>query len=284
MEDHGIRRSDRIDLELPIRVFGTDVTGDDFSDETRTLVVSRYGAKILLNRKVAPEQELTVCCISSRKEASVRVIGQVGKGPHYAVEILDIDFDLWGIEFPPLADSENAAARVLLECPRCRSRELTYLNEFEAEVYGASNSLSRACKRCRETTLWRPSKAEVVSGQSAPLEELKEPTQLPSTSPQRTRDERKHVRVSSRLSACIHHAALGSEVVETEDVSRGGFRFKSRRSYPQDSLIEAAVPYSPTGANIFIPARIVRSVQLPEEKRTEYGVAYIPVHKGWPGG
>jgi hypothetical protein len=39
-------------------------------------------------------------------------------------------------------------------------------------------------------------------------------------------------------------------------MSRGGLRFKSTRKYLEKMLIEVAVPYSPGGDAIFVPAQI----------------------------
>jgi hypothetical protein len=156
------RRSDRITLELPIQVSGTDGMAKAFVENARTLVVSRHGAKILLNRRLVPEQELTMRCITTEKEADVRIVGQLGKsseGYYYGIEILDPELDVWGIDFPALAESEKAVARVLLECAGCHSRELTYLDELEAEVFDVNKCISRPCKRCSNVTLWKESRA-----------------------------------------------------------------------------------------------------------------------------
>lgn len=288
METQRTRRSDRIAVKLPITVSGTDGMGRDFLEETETLVLSCHGAKIALNRKLVPDLELSIRCAASGREADVRVVGQIGEGPegfYYGVEILDPHIDLWGIEFPPLADSERAVARVLLECVRCRGRELTYLNEFEAEVFEANKILSRACKGCRDTTLWKLS--EAAAALPAPAEAappaLAPPPVAPPGPQVRAENERKVVRVSLRMKACIRTAQFGDEIVLTENVSRGGFSFKSSKRYAKESIVEVCVPYSPEGGNIFSAARVEHAEGALGQGATSYGVAYIPVHKGWPG-
>jgi hypothetical protein len=72
------RRTDRVCLNLAIQVSGTDVSGQDFEDEGRTISISRYGATIVLARKLAPGQRTTIRNLSTRKEAKVRVVGQIG--------------------------------------------------------------------------------------------------------------------------------------------------------------------------------------------------------------
>ncbi len=286
MEAQRTRRSDRIVLELPIQVSGTDGLGHGFMEETRTLVLSRHGAKILGCHKLGPDQELSVRCHKTGKEVVARVVGQIGGGPggyHYGVEFLDPDVNLWDIDFPPLVESEEAVARVLLECVRCHAQVLTYLNEFEAEVFEANGCLSRSCKRCTDTSIWKAATSQAPSEQiPLPVKLDPAPAAAPAV-PLRTQNERKVVRVSLKITACIRHPQFGEEIVVTENVSRGGFRFKSPKCYSRDSIVEVAVPYSRGAGNIFTPARIEHAEQIPGEPLTSYGAAYIPVHKGWPG-
>ena len=60
---------------------------------------------------------------------------------------------------------------------------------------------------------------------------------------------------------------------ECEDVSRGGFRFKSREIYPTGMPVEAAVPYAKNSINIFVAARIAYRQELSAGQQ-RYGVAY----------
>ncbi len=272
------RQSDRVSIVIPIQVLGTDVDGATFTEEAQTLLLSRTGAAIVLKRKLAPQQEIIIRRRAPGTEADARVVGQMGGGSEsyvYGVELLDPTVNLWGIEFPPLTESEKAVGRVLLECGGCQSREVVYLGELEAEVFEANRCISRPCKACRETTLWKEAqyeaarKREPVSDQ--PAAEAK-PVPAP---PLRTQNERKRVRVSGRMTACIRHAIFGEEVVATENVSRGGLCFKSRKSYPMGSSLEVALPYSLGPANIFIDARIVYARELPSEGLNRYGVAYL---------
>jgi hypothetical protein len=248
MEMQRTRRTDRIALRLRISVSGTDAMGRVFMEEGETLVVSRHGAKIALQRKLIPELDLSIRCAKTGKEADVRIVGQIGQGPegmYYGVEILDPDKDLWGIEFPPLAESEKAVARVLLECIHCQSRELTYLNEFEVEVFEANKVLSRDCKRCQDMTLWKLSESMPPGEQLAlPVETSARPVPpLPAPpAPVRTQNERKEVRVGLHMKACIRTTPAGEDIVLTENVSRAGFSFKSSKRYAQGSIVEACVP------------------------------------------
>ena len=138
MEPRPTRRSDRISLGLRIRVSGVSGLDREFAATTRTLLVSRHGAKILLDHDLVPHGELNVGCLNTNQEADARLVGFMGEeaeGPSYGIEFLDRDVNLWNIAFPPLEESDNAVARTLLRCRRCGTTELAYLNETEAIIF-----------------------------------------------------------------------------------------------------------------------------------------------------
>jgi hypothetical protein len=87
-------------------------------------------------------------------------------------------------------------------------------------------------------------------------------------------NRRQHIRIRVNFSACVRHLAHGDEVVECENVSKGGACFHSLRQYPLDSSIEIAAPFSPGEAALFVPAKIKRVDTLPGTEIFRYGVAY----------
>jgi len=272
------RRSDRIELELRITVSGIDAQGHDFMEESYTTIVGRHGAKIVLSRPLVPDQEVMIRCEGSGRESAAWVVGHLGEdeeGEYYSVKFLDPQVDVWGIEFPPLQESERAVERVLLECIGCRSRELTYLDEFETEVFEANHEVSHPCKQCRDRTLWRKSVGtEAVEPQTPLVASL-----VVATRPQ---NERKHPRMDLHVKACVRSPEFGQEVVSTMNVSRGGFAFESAHRYAVGMMVQVSVPYSLEGANIFTPALIARVKDSGQDDRKIIGVAYVPMHKGWP--
>jgi hypothetical protein len=96
-------------------------------------------------------------------------------------------------------------------------------------------------------------------------------------------ERRKHPRVKVTYSACVRHPQQGDEVVLCEDMSKGGLRFKSRRHYYPQSLIEVAVPYQPGQPAIFVPAQVVFVEELPEQKLFRHGVQYLRPTKSREG-
>ena len=279
------RRSDRITIELPVVVTGSDALGSGFLEQGITAVIGRHGAKILLQRKLVPHQEINIRCLTTSKESDARIIGQVGGTLdgffYYGVELLDSDTNIWDIEFPPVDESEVAVGRVLLECIRCHSRELVYLHEIEAEVFEVNRSLSRHCRKCSDLSVWR--ETHLRADEELPQAPSQPAAALPPPPPKRTRNDRKHLRLDLKVEVCVRHPQYGEEIVGTVNVSRGGFRFKSRKNYGEGWVIEAALPYQRGGANIFAAARIVYVGQDPSEGVNVYGVAYIPSKQGWPG-
>jgi PilZ domain len=294
------RRSDRIVVQLPIIISGVDVLGENFADPARTVVIARYGAKIQCHRKLSPELEISIRCLMTDDESEARIVGTMSEseeGIFYGVELLHPELDLWGVEFPPIEESDAAIGRTLLQCTRCHKRELVYLNEFEAEVLQGHKSLWRACTKCRETSLWketwievdeelpaelttRPQSAVTVASPSvheAPEVEI-QPTTPP---PKRTKDDRKHVRLQLKMKALIQDPQAWMEIVETENISRGGFRFQSKKHYGLGWKIEAALPCSEAGFNIFSTARVRYAVPVPGTDQTTYGVEYIPWQDVW---
>ena len=102
------RRSGRLARELPIQVSGIDATGRDFTTPAHTLVLSRFGAEILLKSELVPDQEISIGLLGSTHDWDARVVGLFSKRPGgfaYGIEFLFQDGNFWGITFPPAAGS-----------------------------------------------------------------------------------------------------------------------------------------------------------------------------------
>jgi len=106
---------------------------------------------------------------------------------------------------------------------------------------------------------------------------LSPPVPAAPTAPPANR--RKYPRVKVAYSACVRHPERGDEIVTCEDMSKGGLRFKCRKQYYPQSLIEVAVPYQPGQPAIFVPARIVFVEPLPEQSLFRCGIEYFKATK-----
>jgi PilZ domain len=274
MKTENQRRTDRVVIRVLVRISGVDVTGEKFSEQGHTLTISRYGAAVALNRKLAPGLRLTIRPATSKKESSALVMGQMGGQSvvHvYGIALLEPTVNLWGIQFPPLAESEVGLVRLLLECSACKAREVVHLNELETEVFETNHSLPRSCNQCAMWTLWRQTPSELPGHPGAQSETVLESSIARRDHPQ---NKRKHVRVRVKMEACIRHPGFEEEIVEVKDLSRGGLSFVSFKDYIEGSRIEVAVPYSKGKANIFVAARINRAEELQRKGLTKYGAQY----------
>jgi hypothetical protein len=293
MPPEQLRRSNRIAREIAILLVGSDMQGKVFSEQTKTVLLSRHGAGIVSQYVLSAEQELILRRLDTDKEAEIRIVGQLGSDGEshtYGVAFLDEELDLWGVDFPNMTDSEKEASNVLLQCSSCKAREMVRQSDLESDVYLVNEGIVRSCKRCGSSTIWkRPSGdagGEPVQMETTPLEagERAEPVEnLPAASPDPaaapqpaagTENKRKHVRTKVNFKACIRSHAFGDDIVTCEDISRGGLRFKSRKEYVPKTEIEVAAPYSPGTPDIFVRGYIVYVLELKQERRFRCGVCY----------
>jgi hypothetical protein len=154
MATASMRRSDRVSLTVLLEASGIDSQGQEFKERARTMLINRGGAVIVLDRELKPEQEIQIrreAGPDSEKIVRARVVGEFGRqkdGYLYGVEILNPEDDFWKIEFPPIAESTEAVARMLLQCSYCKSREVAYLNELELRGFEINRGIARHCKTC----------------------------------------------------------------------------------------------------------------------------------------
>jgi hypothetical protein len=273
-----VRRSSRVQKQVPILLVGSDTDGRVFSEKTHTVVLSGHGAGIVSEYALSAEQELVLRQIETNREAEARVVGQLAalEGKYiYGIAFLDANLNFWCIDFAPLTDSEKSAARKVLECSSCKTTEKVEHSEVEADVFTINQGVIRYCKRCGSSTMWRlpPEKVEpddllenesepplVRSVIPAPIEQpagappsvTLEPVTAeqaapgPSSGPSAARQEnrRKHVRTKVSFKACVRSESRADDIVTCEDISRGGLRFKSRKRYSENEMLEVAAPYA----------------------------------------
>lgn len=367
---HPKRRSGRIAKEIAIVLLGTETTGKVFSEETKTVVLSRHGAGVLSRYRFAPDEVLTLRMPDSNKEAEIRLVGQIGGEPGryvYGVAFVDSNLHFWPMEFPPPESPESLSSFVTLECSLCQARQNIEQHEIEEDVFSVNGNVLRYCADCGTSTPWkkaaggtvpapaavqptssfesvktaskpsfrsappipppspapaRPSSRAPISaplpsaysgasairefasladiqvstagasatavlqapelGTAAPqnaspaarAQDVPAPARLLDASGRRV-NRRKHMRVRVNFSACVRHPAHADEIVECENVSKGGLCFHSRRQYSVDALIEVAAPFSPGEPALFVPAQIKRVEALSGSQVFRYGAAYV---------
>jgi PilZ domain len=274
------RRSDRVSLTLLLEASGRDINDQDFAQPARTMQINRTGAVILLDRDLPADSHILIRRLApteKHRQSHVRIVGQFGRqkeGYVYGVEILEPENDVWAIEFPHIAESQEAVARMLLECTYCRAREVVYLNELELRGFEGTRGIARYCKTCTVPSIWSqaPHESEKkLATRAARGRGAQTPAEIPAGGDQRGRQR---LRMKTRLTACIRQANADDELGVCEDISPVGMCFRSKRRYEAQEAIDVAVPYTPEVANIFIPARVVYCEELPKAGLFRHGVEY----------
>src|SRR5437762_13758246 len=112
MPPESVRRSNRIAKEIAILLVGSDMEGKMFSEQTKTVLLSRHGAGIVSQYALSAEQELILRRLDTNQEAEARApgnLGAQGKTYTYGVAFLNPETDLRDIPFPGI-DRKRAVA------------------------------------------------------------------------------------------------------------------------------------------------------------------------------
>jgi hypothetical protein len=154
----GTRRSGRIPKQIAIALIGSDIEGRVFSEQTKTVVLSRHGAGIISAYKLSAEQEVVIRNEESNREIEARIVGQIGSDGDtyiYGIAFLDPQINFWGLDFPDLSETEKQATHTLLECSSCHTREMADHSDLASDVMAVNESIMRYCQKCGLSTLWK---------------------------------------------------------------------------------------------------------------------------------
>lgn len=251
----------RIHCVFPCRVSGRTEAGEEFSVPAHTEVITRDGGLIVCPLSLPAGSHITLH--NGERQAKARVVGVVrtaAEGCAYGVQFLDTPgSSFWDIHISNTS-IEPAVGRSVLECSRCRNSRVVELSEIDIMVLERIAVLGHHCDACQAETLWEPPKmladALLVTGSAA----YTMPTRAQMVR-ERTHEDRKHRRiVLRRAKACIKVVGSADDEVDVVDFSRGGLRFMSKVDYQPGTRVDVAVPYIQGGANIFVPATIIRVI------------------------
>lgn len=256
---------------LEIEIFGSELDGRQIIERTRIISIHREGAVFPLAHKLAPESELVVRNPATNEETIARVLGLMYDDVcvHvYGVAFLDSSANPWRVEFP----EAPPAKPVNLACSRCQNVEAASLGEIEQKILEARQTLTRRCKCIKSSTVWKQTDRQPVeSPQNATARAVA--TTTPPVEARGYEDRRQYKRTAMKAAACIRIG--GREViVQCEDVSRGGFRFKSAESFPVGTKFEASVPYAKGSGNIFVECQVAYHCEL-WAGLFRHGVSYL---------
>jgi len=144
------RRSDRVSIAFPVEVAGIDLSGNRFSDRTRTTTVSRFGCCLSLPRLLQPDQAIQMRRIGTNEMVAGRVVAPMGSQPDgrlYGVGTQESCERLWGIRFSSsfyekLLDSMHDGVYFVN-----RERKITYWSEGAERLsgYSASEAIGKGC-------------------------------------------------------------------------------------------------------------------------------------------
>ena len=104
MPQTGIRRSERVLLDVPVVIRGNSPDQQPFREETYTVTVSAHGALLMLEAKVALGQKIVVMNPKNWDEREVKVafVGPDRAGlAQVAVEFAQPTPEFWSLETPP---------------------------------------------------------------------------------------------------------------------------------------------------------------------------------------
>ncbi|HEU5451747.1 MAG TPA: PilZ domain-containing protein [Terriglobales bacterium] len=251
----------RVHCVFPCRVSGQTESGEVFSVPAHTEVITRDGGLIVCPLSLPQGSLITLH--NGERQAKARVVGVVrtaAEGSAYGVHFVDTPASsFWDIHISNAA-AEPAVGRSVLECSGCRNSRVVELGEIDIMVMERISVIGLFCEVCRAETLWEPPKKLadelLVTGSAA----YTMPTRAQMLR-ERTHEDRKHRRiVLRRAKACIKVVGKADDEVDVVDFSRGGLRFMSTVDYQPGMRVDVAVPYTQGGANIFVPATIIRVI------------------------
>ena len=153
------RRSSRIALSIPIRVFGIDYRGVVFTEDAVTLIVNLHGAKIRLTHQLLPDSEIRLVSQPTGRDSVFRVVSKSPSSElhysHWGVENLNPDENIWGVDIPPAQAEDQLQIRVIVECPTCSARESLHVDEILLAAIEEKGGVEYTCKVCQTTGLGR---------------------------------------------------------------------------------------------------------------------------------
>ena len=153
------RRSCRVAVRIPIRVFGIDYRGMVFSEDAFAIVVSLHGAKVRMAHQLLPEAEVRLWSQSTGRDAVFRVVSKVESTDvdftYWGMENLNPVENIWGVNIPEIEPEDQHTVRVTLECPVCSARESLRADEPLLAALQEKGGLERTCKTCNSPGLWQ---------------------------------------------------------------------------------------------------------------------------------
>ena len=152
------RRSCRVAMSVPVRVYGIDYRGIDFIEDALAMIVNRHGAKIRLAHQLLPDAEIRVLSLPTGRDSIFRVVarlpGSEQQFSYWGIESLQPDNNIWGVEIPELVTGKPIKVLVKLVCPHCSARVPVIADEMILVSLHEKGAVDRTCEICRKFGQW----------------------------------------------------------------------------------------------------------------------------------
>jgi len=238
-----------IELSVPVRVLKFDLEKSEtggFSEDTRTLAVSRSGGSVPLQNSVMPGDSVRIINLENHSEADFRVIGSLGSTDKnadiVAIECLDRRDAFWGVEWT--ASSGNSQHAQELCCRSCGAKANRRLTLMELEVLHSPGTFLLNCDSCLKQTYWGDADFE-SSGRSVAL-----PVPEVEAQANKSVNNRMAKRSSLKLSILVRNQAHEQEVSKIVDVSKLGVSVQLFMTLSVGDLVKIEYPYDPRSVGI----------------------------------
>jgi hypothetical protein len=109
------RREPRKDLQISVRIFGTDSSGKAFSEKVNTVNVSRHGVELVgVSASLNPEETIGLTYANNRVHFRVKWVGkpQTSKEGHVGLLNMSPEKPLWDFPLPALAPDDHRPVMV----------------------------------------------------------------------------------------------------------------------------------------------------------------------------
>lgn len=285
LKDIKRRISERLQIAIPLRVLSFDPehfeTGG-FSEDTRTLFVSRSGASLPLRNSVVVGDSLRIINLSNHSEADFRIVGALGTSQDgaciWAVEFPERKDDFWGVECPP-QDAEIFEIADILECRACGKKANHRLTFMELEVLLSTGIVIFNCDSCDKPTYWVDASSDRPLSNLPALDSVAPPPRVlesEKAEEKKNAEKRAVKRSSLKFSILVRNQAGEQEVSKVVDISKSGVNVSLYMKLDVGDKVKMICPYDPRSGGIEQTAEVRwRSRYYSEDFPRSYGLRYI---------
>ncbi len=260
-------------VSIPILVVGLDPSGEEFTEETRTVVVNREGALILLKHDLARENPIRIINLQNDAAADLRIVGPTrlatDEVTEWGVEYLKEGMEIWGVHFPPQPEEGIAHASALLQCQTCQKKYFWPLTLVEIEVLESSGVIENFCNPCGKSTPW------VCADASRRRPRLTSFDRLPPISQTQHRIERRESkRLLLKLPVMVRNQNGQVESTRTENLSQADLAVALALDLAVGDFVTVICPLTVSGRNLERSAKVLRRDSSTVKDRKLYGMRY----------